>query len=235
MRNLGYPFSFRSDQVENKRLIQQTVREGVDYWGKGADMKKLIFLMIPMGLLVLVHCSSDSISPTSATVSAAGRTGSVSVKVKSGQAWTASTHPGSWDWIGISSGDKGTGNGTVNYFVLANKTGSLRTGSLTIAGLPFTITQQAERSGCTYSISATSNTFGPAPGSGTVNVTTDSDCYWTASTTPGSWDWIGISSGDKGAGNGTVNYSVLANKTGRARTGTLTISGKTFTVTQAGQ
>jgi hypothetical protein len=198
-------------------------------------MKKLIFLMIPMGLLVLVNCSSDSISPTSATVSGAGGTGSVRVEIKSGQAWTASTTRESWDWIGISSGDKGTGNGTVNYFVLANKTGSSRTGSLKIAGLTFTITQQAQRVGCTYSISSTSNPFGPAPASGTVNVTTDSDCSWTASTTPGSWDWLGISSGDKGTGNGTVNYFVLVNKTGRARTGTLTIAGKTFTVTQAGQ
>ena len=198
-------------------------------------MKKLVFLIIPMGLLLLVSCSGDSISPTSATVGPAGGVGSVNVKVESGQAWTVLVPRENWDWIGIDSGDKGTGNGTVTYHVLANKTGSSRTGSLKIACLTFTITQQAERSGCTYSISAASNTFGPAPASGTVNVTTDSDCSWTASTNSGSWDWLGISSGDKGSGNGTVNYYVLANKTGHVRTGTLTIAGKTFTVTQSGQ
>lgn len=198
-------------------------------------MKEFISLVIPMGLFFFVSCSSDSISPTSANVSAAGGTGSVNVKVKSGRAWTASANRQSWDWIGISSGEKGTGNGTVNYYVLPNKTGSARTGTLTIAGLTFTITQPAQKTDCTYSISPTSNTFGPAAGSGTVNVTADSDCSWTASTNSGSWDWLGISSGDKGSGNGTVSYNVLQNKTGRTRTGTLTIAGKTFTVTQNGQ
>jgi hypothetical protein len=35
-----------------------------------------------------------------------------------------------------------------------------------------------------------------------------------------------------GAGNGKVNFSVAANK-GDLRTGTLTIAGKTFTVSEA--
>jgi hypothetical protein len=198
-------------------------------------MKKFVFLMMPIGLFFLVNCSSDSISPTSASVSAAGGTGSVTVKVKSGKAWTALPTRESWDWIGVSSGDKGTGNGTINYFVLPNKTGGTRTGTLTIAGLTFTITQPSQKTDCNYSISPPSNSFGPAPGSGTVNVTADAECSWTASTNSGSWDWLGISSGDKGAGNGTINYVVLQNKTGRPRTGTLTIAGKTFTVTQTAQ
>jgi hypothetical protein len=78
-----------------------------------------------------------------------------------------------------------------------------------------------------------SNAFGPAGGSGGVAVTTSPNCSWTASTDPGSWDWIGISSGGSGTGNGTVNYFVLANTTGATRTGILTIAGRTFTVTQS--
>src|SRR5205085_336059 len=41
-----------------------------------------------------------------------------------------------------------------------------------------------------------------------------------------------ITSGGSGSGNGTVGYSVAANS-GAARTGTLTIATKTFTVNQA--
>ncbi len=41
-----------------------------------------------------------------------------------------------------------------------------------------------------------------------------------------------ITSGASGTGNGTVNYSIAAN-TGVQRVGTMTISGQTFTVTQA--
>ena len=57
----------------------------------------------------------------------------------------------------------------------------------------------------------------------------------TASTKPGSWDWIGISSGENGTETGSVNYIVLPSNTGSARTGTLTIAGQMFTVTQGGQ
>ena len=41
-----------------------------------------------------------------------------------------------------------------------------------------------------------------------------------------------ITSGASGSGNGTVNFSVAANS-GVLRTGTLTIAGRTLTVTQA--
>jgi C1A family cysteine protease len=172
-----------------------------------------------------------SISPTSNTVTGAGGTGSVAVTAGAGCAWSASTNPGSWDWVGITSGTSGTGNGTVNYIVLANNTGGTRTGTLTIAGRTFTITQQAG-GGCTYSISPTGSTFAGGGGTGSVAVTAGAGCAWTASTTPGSWDWMGITSGSSGTGNGAVNYIVLANPSGQNRTGTLTIAGKTFTVTQ---
>jgi hypothetical protein len=87
---------------------------------------------------------------------------------------------------------------------------------------------------CSYSVSSAGNTFGPGGGSGVVSVTASIGCSWTASTNDGSWDWIRISSGSMGSGNGVVNYTVLANNTGNTRTGTLTIAGQAFTVTQLG-
>jgi hypothetical protein len=41
-----------------------------------------------------------------------------------------------------------------------------------------------------------------------------------------------VTAGASGTGNGTVSFTVAAN-TGAARSGTLTIGGQTFTVTQA--
>ncbi|MFN2416039.1 MAG: M36 family metallopeptidase [Pyrinomonadaceae bacterium] len=84
---------------------------------------------------------------------------------------------------------------------------------------------------CTYSISPTSASFAAAGGSGTVNVTAGAGCAWTAASNAG---FIGITSGASGTGSGTVSYSVGANAGTTSRTGTLTIAGKTFTVTQAG-
>ena len=43
-----------------------------------------------------------------------------------------------------------------------------------------------------------------------------------------------MTGGSSGTGNGTVSYTVAANTSTTARTGTLTIAGLTATVTQAG-
>ncbi len=85
---------------------------------------------------------------------------------------------------------------------------------------------------CPSSISSAGNTLGPAGGSGTVSVTAAAGCSWTASANDESRDWIRISSGSRGSGNGVVNYTVLANNTENTRTGALTIAGQAFTVTQ---
>jgi hypothetical protein len=83
---------------------------------------------------------------------------------------------------------------------------------------------------CAFSISPASQIFGTEGGTGSVSVTADAGCNWTAVSNAA---WITITSGSGGSGNGTVNYSAAAN-TGPARTGTMTIAGKTFTVNQDG-
>ncbi len=84
---------------------------------------------------------------------------------------------------------------------------------------------------CTYSITPKKQTFYASGGKGTINVTTQSDCTWTAAS---SVDWITITSGSNGTGNGTVKYSVTPNTLTTLRTGNITIAGNTFTVTQNG-
>jgi hypothetical protein len=87
---------------------------------------------------------------------------------------------------------------------------------------------------CSYSVSSAGNTFGPGGGAGVVSVTAPIGCSWTASANEASWDWIKISSGSAGSGDGVVNYTVSANNTGNTRTGTLTLGGQALTVTQWG-
>jgi Zn-dependent metalloprotease len=84
---------------------------------------------------------------------------------------------------------------------------------------------------CSYSISPTSSSQPAAGGTGSVSVTAPAGCSWTAASNA---TFITITSGSSGSGNGTVNYSVAANTGTTSRTGTLTIAGLTFTVTQAG-
>jgi hypothetical protein len=61
-------------------------------------------------------------------------------------------------------------------------------------------------------------------------VTAGIGCSWTASS---STAWITITAGSSGLGNGTASYSVAANSSTTSRTGTMTIAGQTFTVSQA--
>jgi len=85
---------------------------------------------------------------------------------------------------------------------------------------------------CVYSIGPKSRSFNASGDTGTVNVSTQEGCSWTA--VSNDTGWIIITSGSSGIGNGRVNYEVAANTSTTSRTGTMTIAGETFTVTQAG-
>jgi hypothetical protein len=162
-----------------------------------------------------------SVAPAVVTVTAAGGTSTVTVTTAAGCAWAATTGA---DWITVTSGASGSGTGDVQLTVAAT-TGPARSGTVTIGAQTVTVNQE---SGCTYTLSATSQQFPAEGGTGTVNVTTTAGCGWTAvSNVP----WITVTAGAAGAGNGIVQFTVAAN-TGAARTGTITIAGQTFTVTQ---
>ncbi len=80
-----------------------------------------------------------SINPTSATVPAGGGTGQATVTAGEGCTWTAVSQV---PWITITTGASGSGSGTVIGTVEPNTTGAARMGTVTIAGLTFTVTQQ---------------------------------------------------------------------------------------------
>ncbi len=82
---------------------------------------------------------------------------------------------------------------------------------------------------CDYQISPTAASIVPAGGSGTVAVTATGGCAWTAvSNSP----FITVTGGASGNGNGTVSYSVAANGGNAPRSGTITIAGNTFIISQ---
>lgn len=83
---------------------------------------------------------------------------------------------------------------------------------------------------CAFSISPGNQSFASSGGPGSVNVSTDTGCGWTASSNV---NWIAITSGVSGLGNGAVNYVVAPNTGNVSRTGSLSIAGQTFAITQA--
>jgi hypothetical protein len=168
------------------------------------------------------------ISPAGAAPSPGASSGSVAVGAPAGCAWTAWSSDTSW--LTIASGSSGSGSGTANYAVTANPNGTPRVATLTIAGQSFTVTQAG--AACTYALGALSAALDAGAENDSVTVAAPIGCAWTASSSDTSW--LTITSGSSGSGSGTVNYAATANSGASPQTGTLTIAGQAFTVTQAG-
>jgi hypothetical protein len=158
---------------------------------------------------------------TSVSVGASGGISEVSVVAPAGCPWTAQSQS---PWIVIVSGSSGTGAGVVRMSVAASD-GPPRTGSATIAGVPIPVTQS---SGCLVTIEPASIAAPVAGGASSVTVRAGGQCAWSASSNA---SWITIASAASGSGDAQLHFSVTAN-TGPARSGTLTIGGRTFTVNQ---
>lgn len=181
---------------------------------------------LPLSVSIQPSCSY-AINPSSAAPPAAGGTFTASVMATNGCTWTASSVV---NWLTISAGASGTGNGIVTYAVAANTTTSSRTGSLTIAGLALTVTE-AGAVPTVPVLNPASAAFTAAGGAGNTALTVPQvNKAWMATSNV---KWIIITSPSVAKGNRTVTYWVAANMSGATRTGYLTIAGVSFPVTQA--
>ena len=246
---------------------------------------------------------------------AGGGTGSTGVTSPAGCAWTGVSNNTSW--LTVTGGASGSGSGTVAFSAAANSSTSSRTGTLTIAGQSFSVTQPGIN--CTYAIAPTSGSVAGrwrhrldgrdvagrvcvdrreqqhilADGHGWrerqrqrhggvqrggqqqhQSAHGHADDCWTELQRdaaghrlhvyalcherlgPGRWrhgfdgrdvagrvrvdgvsnstSWLTVTGGASGSGSGTVAFSAAANSSTSSRTGTLTIAGQSFSVTQPG-
>jgi hypothetical protein len=162
-------------------------------------------------------------SPASASVAATATSGSTSVTTGAGCAWTTTSNA---SWLTIGSGSATSGTGTLNYTAAANS-GPARSGTITVGGVNFTVSQA---NGCTYTLSSSSASFAAGGGSGSVNFTTGAGCTWTVSS---SATWLTVSSAKSGSGSATVGFTAAANTSTSTLTANLSIGDKTFVVTEA--
>jgi hypothetical protein len=170
-----------------------------------------------------VGCAPAPIASAAGLGAGAG-SGSVGVSAASGCPWTASSNA---SWITVSSGASGNGAGVVTYAAQAN-TGATRTGTLTIAGRAFTVTQAAPS--CSYALSVARKLVAAAASSKGVSVTTTSGCGWSVASDSA---WL-TATPASGAGNGAVTFAAATNPAATSRTGNLTLGGQTMSVVQAG-
>ena len=148
---------------------------------------------------------------------------SVTFAVVAGSGGASGTFTGSatvtTDANGIATAPLLTANGTVGTFTVTATSGS--------STVTFTLTILS----ATYSLGSPGVTVGPAAGSSqALVVVTPSTAPWNATSNA---SWLHVTT-PSGPGSGLAQFTFDANSGAAVRTGTLSLSGQTFTVTQAG-
>jgi hypothetical protein len=200
-----------------------------------------IIVVISTAWVVSASCGSNSsptdpqpncsiaISPGTQLFAGDGGTATVTITTAASCAWSVVASAG---WITLTTAAAGSGPGTVGYSVSANSNTDSRAGTLTIGGQAHTVTQQGRPATiCNYEIAPANAEFGKDAGTGTLTVTAAAGCAWSASS---SAPWVVVTAGSQGSGDGTVSYTVSANREIASRVATITAAGRTLTVRQSG-
>ncbi|MGV8059392.1 MAG: BACON domain-containing protein [Smithellaceae bacterium] len=161
----------------------------------------------------VIYFPTSSISPTSRAHTYSAASGQiVSVTTASTTCtWKANSYS---SWITVTNDDVSmTGSGTVMYSVAAN-TGAARTGTITIGGQLFTVTQDAGPPTCTLTA-----------GSSIVSYSGTTDLSWTVSGTATSATWTTSPGGTCASPNPAgASCTTAVQTTAGARTYTLNVT-----------
>jgi hypothetical protein len=154
--------------------------------------------------------------------------------------WTASSGV---PWLTLTSGQSGSGSGAIRMRVSDNWDAP-RDGVVMVRWPTPTEGQNLRvfQAGCVYTVSPPAISIAAAGGSGTFDLFASAlpnscggplqdACVWTVQANV---PWITIPR-STGRGDDRVSFTVAANTTGAARTGTITVRDKSVVISQSGQ
>lgn len=189
-----------------------------------------VFNAPPYSMSVIVmggDACAVSVTPASQEFAGSGGNGHINLAVAAGCNWTATTGE---SWIVVQT-PAGSGSGTINYSVLENSTGQPRQGQITVGTRTFTVTQDvAAPANCTVTVAASAGKL--AGGGGTAELTVSASaagCPWQAAVNV---NWVTITSGANGTGNGIVRFTFAPNPEGRKRKARFTVAGNDLILKQ---
>jgi large repetitive protein len=170
-----------------------------------------------------------SLSPNSTSVAVSGGGGSFTVNTSAACVWSATVSAPSWISITSPSPASGMGTGSITFTAAANGTGNQRTGTITVNGQQYTITQFGPN--CSFAINPSTINASSAGGLATVNVV--SSC---PASNPGSaWTASGLGVAPvSGSGSAPVTVTIPANTTASTVVLNAAIAGQTLTVNETG-
>ena len=189
---------------------------------------------------------SLSVTPVSVSLTRGGSAGSVTVTVASQNGFAAATRlsasglpagvSASFSPASVTPAAGGTASSSLT--LSAAPTAAVGTFSVTITGVSGTLSHGTTltlvvnaAAACSFTFLPSSASFGHDGGSGSFKVSSSAaGCSWTASSNV---SWITVTAGGAGTDAGTVFYSVGVNSPKAGRTGTISVGGQAFTVSQA--
>ena len=143
--------------------------------------------------------------------------------------WTTANN---LSWISLVP-SSGTGSQPVKIVAQRNTNAASRSGSITIAGTTFSVSQEGVGgSGCTYTLDKAYLSAVSDSKEYDIAVTTDAACTYEGLESHA--DWITPTAGTGTCqGSGTVSFRVAENTANSSRTGVVTVAGQSVTVNQA--
>jgi len=163
-----------------------------------------------------------TLGASSPSFGAAGGSGSLTVSVARECAWSAGTDA---NWIAITDGATGQGDGSIVYRVSANAVPSARRGAITVGDQRVDIGQDA--AACEFSLSSPSDALAAAGARAAIDVRTLTGCSWQAHADQ---SWAAV---EPGSGNGTGVISVtLSPNAGPERTVGIGVASQRVTIRQ---
>ena len=163
-----------------------------------------------------------TVSPTTFSFAANEGTGSATVVAPAGCSWSAATNA---NWITITAGSSGSGNGQVSFRVADSIASASRVGTLTVAQQAVTITQAGAATNCQYGLTSPKTVnVSSSGGTGfvTFQLTAGTGCTWTAAVPSEFSSWLSIQN-SSGNGNIAVGYTVAPASTTSARNGQIQV------------
>jgi hypothetical protein len=149
-------------------------------------------------------CTYD-LSPGSAEFGKDAATGTFAVSAPADCTWSAAS---SASWLVVTSGNTGSGNGSVSYSISRNVEVIDRSATITVASKTFTVRQSGDIGVCQYSVAPVD--FNPCMpgGSVTANVTAPAGCSWTVAPNA---SWLTVPSGSWGTGSAVITIAYSEN------------------------
>jgi hypothetical protein len=150
-----------------------------------------------------VTACTYELSPGSAEYNKDAAAGSFAVNAPADCAWTAASDSA---WVTVTSGQQGTGSGSVSYAVSRNLDVTDRRAAIAVADRTFSVHQSGDFGVCEYSVAPADLASCMPAASLTFSITTQTSCPWTASPNA---SWLSVPA--SGSGSSTVTVAIGEN------------------------